>query len=106
MSYDAFVLLCVAHGLGAPETEVVFAPPRKYRADYLFRAARVIVEKNGAIWRGGAGGHSSGRGILRDYEKSNLAQLLGYRLFSFTPQQLVSGEAVEFLKGVFGGDKS
>ena len=99
MTYDPFLLLCAAHGLPVPETEVVFAPPRKFRADYLFRSAKVIVEKNGAVWM--KGGHSSGKGIMRDYEKSNLAQLLGWRLFSFTPQQLNSGEAVEFLKQVF-----
>ena len=99
MSYDPFVLLCVSHGLPAPETEVVFAPPRKFRADYCWPTAKVIVEKNGGIWE--KSGHSSGRGLLRDYEKSNLAQLLGWRLFSFTPAQLNSGEAVEFLKQVF-----
>ena len=96
---DSFVLLCVAHGLPEPDVEVVFAPGRRYRADYCWRAARVIVERNGGIWK--KGGHSSGKGIMRDYEKSNLAQLLGWRLFSFTPQQLNSGEAVEFLKQVF-----
>lgn len=95
---DPFILLCVAHGLPMPETEVVFAPPRKFRADYLFRAAKVIVEQNGGIWT--KGGHSSGRGILRDYEKANLAQREGFKYFSYTPQQLASGAAVEELKAV------
>ena len=98
MAYDPFVLLCIAHGLDEPETEVVFAPPRKYRADYCWRAARVIVERNGGIWK--KGGHSSGTGLLRDYEKSNLAQLLGWTYLVYTPRQLDSGEAIEELKGV------
>lgn len=95
---DTFVLLCRAHGLPTPETEVVFAPPRKYRADYVFRDAKVIVEKNGGIWT--KGGHSSGRGILRDYAKSNLAQLEGWTYLVYTPQQLESGAAIEDLKAV------
>ena len=95
---DVFVLLCCANGLPAPETEVLFAPPRKYRADYLFRQAKVIVEQNGGIWKKGA--HSSGKGLLRDFAKSNLAQQLGFRYFVFTPQQMRSGEAVEALKEI------
>lgn len=98
MSFDPFVALCVAHGLPEPQTEVVFAPGRKFRADYLFPQQKVIVEQNGGIWT--KGGHSSGRGLLRDYEKLNLAQMLGFRYFVFTPQQLESGEAIEQLKAV------
>lgn len=95
---DSFVILCRAHGLPEPETEAEFIPGRKYRADYLWRHARLIVEQNGGIWR--KGGHSSGRGILRDYEKANLAQLEGYIYLQFTPQQIISGEAVEMVKQV------
>ena len=100
MSVDAFQLLCLAHGLPEPDTEVVFAPPRKYRADYCWLAQKVIVEQNGQIWK--KGGHSSGRGLLRDYAKSNLAQTLGFKYFVFTPQQMRSGEAIETLKDVLG----
>jgi hypothetical protein len=97
-AYDPFLLLLRAHGLPAPETEVVFAPPRKYRADYLWRAARVIVEQNGGVWT--IGGHSSGRGILRDYAKSNLAQLEGWMYLVYTPQQLRDGRALADLRTV------
>lgn len=106
MSYDAFLLLCKAHGLPIPETEVVFAPPRKWRADYLFRDAKVIVEREGGIFRGGPGGgqakggHSSAAGILRDMEKSNAAQALGYRYFRFQPRELDGGSALGLLKQV------
>ena len=98
MPIDPFILLCRAHGLPEPETEVVFAPPRKFRADYLFRAARVIVERNGGIWR--KGGHSSGVGLLRDYAKLNLAQVEGWRYLIYTPKQLTSGQAIEDLKAL------
>lgn len=97
---DAFVLLCIAHGLGEPEREVVFAPPRKFRADYCWRHERVIVERNGGLWQ--KSGHSSGRGIMRDYAKSNLAQIQGWRYLVYTPTQLDSGAAIDDLKQVLG----
>lgn len=100
--YDPFLLLCKAEGLPEPETEVVFAPPRKYRADYLFRAAMVIVEREGGLWAGGRAGmaHAMPSAILRDMERSNLAQSLGFCYFRFTPTQLDTGEAVRFLKAL------
>ena len=79
--------------------EVVFAPPRKFRADYCWPAEKVIVEQNGGIWR--KGGHSSGRGLLRDYAKSNLAQIEGWLYLTYTPQQLVDGTALADLAVVF-----
>lgn len=90
---DAFQLWCKAHGLPVPAREVAFATPdRKYRADYYFPAHGVIVEVNGGIWRTGA--HSSGRGLLRDYSKMNLAQVLGYRYLTYTPAQLAGPQCL------------
>lgn len=101
--FDAFVLLCRAHGLPDPETEVVFAPPRKWRADYLWRSAMVIVERDGGLFAKGRAGmaHAMPTAIRRDMEKANAAQLLGYVYLRYTPQQLTSGQAVEDLKQVF-----
>lgn len=102
MKRDAFMLLCVAHGLPKPEAEVTgLIPQRRFRVDYLFREARLVVEKNGQIWK--KGGHSSGTGLLRDYEKNNLLTLAGYRVLTFTPQQLDSGDCMELLKILLRG---
>jgi len=106
MKPDRFLALIQAHGLPLPQTEFKFAEAigRKFRADYCWPAAMVIVERNGGIFRGGkgggsaVGGHSAGVGILRDMEKSNLAQLLGYVYLQFTPQQLDSGAALEQIR--------
>ena len=66
---DPVVLLCRWHRLPAPEMEVSgLVPGRRFRVDYCWRAARLVLEQNGAIWCGGRGGHSSGTGLLRDYE--------------------------------------
>ena len=104
MAADLFLALLQAHGLPLPETEQVFAPPRRWRADYLWRAQMVIVEREGGIWmrnaKTGAGAHALPSNIIRDMEKGNAAQLLGYVYLRYTPQQLQSGAAVEQLKAV------
>lgn len=103
---DPVVLLCQAYDLPLPEREVEFHPVRHWRADYLWRAPRVIVEVDGGLFRGGkgggfaVGGHSSARGILRDMEKANAAQLHGYRVFRVTPQQATDGTLLAILQQV------
>lgn len=99
---DPFLLLIRAHGLPLPQQEYPFLKPtRKFIADYCWPDAMLIIEKNGQIWK--KGGHSSGRGLLRDYEKSNLAQMQGWTYLQFTPQQLERGDALPYLRDVFGG---
>lgn len=103
-SPDRFLDLLRAHGLPLPECEVTFAPPRRWRADYLWRAALVIVERDGGIFmrtaKTGQGAHSLPTNILRDMEKGNAAQLLGYVYLRYTPQQLDSGEVLAVLKDI------
>lgn len=101
--FDPFLALLEAAGLPAPETEAEFIEGRKFRADYLWRAPKVIIEKNGGIWA--KGGHSSGVGLLRDYEKSNLANAAGWCYLTFTPKQLNSGECLPLLRILLGGEQ-
>ena len=103
--FDAFLALVQAHGLPAPLTEYVFAPPRRFRADYCWPLPLgVIVEREGGLYRGGRsprtaiGGHSSVAGITRDMEKSNAAQLLGYCYLRFAPRELDSGAALPVIR--------
>lgn len=97
-------LICQAYGLPQPETEVVFHPARKWRADFLWRAEKVILEQEGGFFRGGKhggtqiGGHSSAGGIRRDMEKSNAAQLMGYRYFRVEPRDVENGKIAELLR--------
>jgi hypothetical protein len=104
---DAVVLLCRAHGFPLPETETRFHPSRRWRADYLWRDARVILEVDGGMYRGvkgggtAIGGHSSVVGILRDMEKANAAQLCGYVFLRATPQQVTRGDVAALLRQAF-----
>jgi hypothetical protein len=105
---DAIVLLCRAHRWPEPETEQRFHPTRKWRADYLWRDARVILEVDGGIYRGGKGGgtelggHSSVGGILRDIDKANAAQLCGFLYLRTTPAHVRRGDVVGLLRQALG----
>lgn len=81
--------------IGIPFTPQFQAiPGRQFRFD--FKVGRILVEVNGGIWQ--KGGHSTGRGISRDYEKNNLATMEGYKVLTFTADTIHSGEAVNMIE--------
>lgn len=103
MKLDPFLLLLRAHGLPLPECEVRFAPPRQWRADYLWFQQRLIIEREGGLFSANVhakAAHASPVHILRDMEKSNAAQLLGFKYLRYTPRQLDSGEVLDVLRVV------
>ncbi len=72
---------------------------RQWRADYaVWRRGRsaVLVEFEGGVWT--MGRHTRGKGFIADLEKYNTASAMGFRIFRFTPQQVLRGEAKEFIK--------
>ena len=92
-----------AHQLAAPGlTGYLRAYPavqrRKFRWDFCWEKenVRLLVEINGGTFT--KGGHSTGTGIRRDYEKNNLAQLAGWRCLMFDGKMVRSGEAVEMVR--------
>jgi very-short-patch-repair endonuclease len=76
--------------------EYVYSPPRKFRADFAFPAARLLAEIQGGIFTGQA--HGSVKGVLADIERLNAATLAGWRLLRFTPQAVKSGEALQLIE--------
>lgn len=96
-----------AKGLPEPRTEFLAIPGRKFRYDaawvnpapgiHIYGPGKgLLVECNGATWV--EGGHSTGYGIRRDYEKMILAQLNGWRIFMFTRDQIESGKAIQWIE--------
>lgn len=65
-----------------------FAPPRKWRFDVAWLKQKVAIEINGGIFRRGR--HSRGAGQVKDFEKLNEAQRLGWVVFQFGTNQLSS----------------
>lgn len=66
-----------------PETEYVFAPPRKWRFDYCWPKQKVALEIEGGVWTRGR--HTRGSGFLKDMEKYNTAARMGYLVLRTTP---------------------
>lgn len=68
---------------------------RKHRWDVAFLPELLAVEVNGGVWTRGAHGHPTT--IIRNMEKTNLGAKLGWLILAFTPQQVKSGEALNFI---------
>lgn len=79
-----------------PETEVVFAPPRKFRLDYAWVEQKLGLEVDGGVWSGGA--HGRGTGIMRDQEKTCIAAGLGWRILRCTPSKLATSETLDYIE--------
>lgn len=67
-----------------PLTEHPIVPKRKFRADFAFPEAMLIVEVDGGQWLPNGGRHNRDS----DREKLNLAALHGWRVMRFSTQQL------------------
>ncbi len=80
--------LCRAHGLPVPEPEFRFAPPRRWRFDYLW-CGWLALEVQGGLWTGGR--HVRGAALLKEHEKLNEAAIRGYAVLFCTPAQIEDG---------------
>jgi len=67
-------------------SEYRFNPDRRYRFDFCHLESRVAIEINGGRWV--KSGHSSGKGLMRDYEKNNLATLDRWWVFYLCDDQI------------------
>ncbi|MDE2102861.1 MAG: hypothetical protein KGL39_36795 [Patescibacteria group bacterium] len=91
--------------LGGPEleSEVRFAPPRRWRFDFIHAPSRAAVELEGGIAQGGR--HVRPLGFARDAEKYNAAQTMGYRVFRLSRVNLTNDPVgtltpiIEFMRG-------
>jgi hypothetical protein len=90
-----FDALCKEHGLPVPVQEYPFAPPRKWRADYCFEDW-LLVEKVGGVWT--RGHHSRGQTQIDDMTRRNEAQILGFCVLEFTPEQFDDGSAFAVIR--------
>lgn len=86
--------------------EFYFSTERLYRFDYCIpllkdgKVVKIAIEQEGGIWAKGNSGHSSGTGIMRDMEKSNLAQSQGWIVIRRTPDQMLTSATIEIVKRV------
>lgn len=90
---------CRALGLPEPELEYRFCD-RRWRFDAAWPAYMVALEYDGGTWSGGR--HVTGRGHESDARKRNAAILLGWRVFTTTPN--MAAEMADILSEALGHD--
>jgi len=93
MSFDSkherdFYLACQAEGLPEPEQQYKFCKTRKFRADFCWPFAKLLVEIEGGEWMR-KGRHTSGKGYTQDCEKYNLATIEGWRVLRFSGGMII-----------------
>lgn len=74
---------------------VGYIPGRKFRADFLFRSVRLVVEFQG--WASGYGPHGGIQKAKADVEKRALEASLGWRSLPVTTGTVKSGEAIRLI---------
>lgn len=95
---------CELAGLPLPLAEYRFHSTRRWRADFCWPEARLMVEVDGGVFTGGR--HTRGSGWLRDQEKLNSAAVLGYHVLHVTPRQVADGTALTWIDSFFRERKS
>lgn len=83
---EVVLALCREYGIVAPVAEYAFHAKRRWRADYCWVEARILLEIDGGIWIKGR--HVNPQGFLDDCEKLNNATLLGFRVLRYPPEKL------------------
>lgn len=90
------------------ESEFQFATGRKWRFDYiLIHVPPTAIEIEGGVfgsydkvgrWTAAQGRHNRATGYEQDLVKYNHGVALGWRIFRFSTNQILKGEARAFLK--------
>ena len=78
--------------------EFRFCDKRRFRFDFCNVEKKIAIEIEGGIFANGR--HTRGTGYLKDMEKYNLAQEMGFKVFRYTPQQITKIETLEQIKRV------
>lgn len=68
--------------------EYRFHPTRRWRFDYAWPGLKVVLEKEGGVFMGGRGRHTSGKGFTDDCEKYSVAASMGWLVIRATTTQI------------------
>jgi len=79
--------------------EYVFAKPRRWRFDYAWPERMVAIEYEGLFCKRSR--HTTPKGFSNDREKYNEAQLMGWKVFSFTAIMVGDGRAYRQIEEIF-----
>lgn len=90
-AWDQFDQYLCLGGFGVVEHEHRFHPTRKWRFDWAIPEQSIAFEYDGIM--GGQASHASIAGILRDSEKINEAQRLGWDVYRVNAKSIGDGSA-------------
>lgn len=99
---EDFALQLQRPDIPVPVREFAFHPSRKWRSDFAWPAARLLVEVDGGTYGAGrASGHTSVSGMARDREKDAAAAILRYHVIRVDAKAVRSGQGVEWVAQFF-----
>ena len=93
---EKVVAFFVKLGCAKPVFEYAFHPLRDWRFDLAWPSKKIALEVHGGLYTGGR--HNTPEGFLKDMEKENAANLMGWHVFKTTPRFLCSFGTVAMIK--------
>ena len=102
LTKHAFLQLLKNNNIPAPQTEVLFAQPRKFPADYFWRCNGIalMLELQGGVEGSARSGHNSISGMKRDREKLNIASSLHIFTLQVSYKELIAPETIAQIKQI------
>lgn len=102
LTKQAFLQLLKNNNIPAPQTEVLFAQPRKFRADYFWRCNGIalMLELQGGVEGSARSGHNSISGMKRDREKLNIASSLHIFTVQVSYTELIAPKTINYIKKI------
>lgn len=80
------------------DCEYRFHPVRKWRFDIAIPSIKLAIEYHGGLFMTRRGGHQSVKGTRNDWEKLNEAQILGWLVLQFGPDETRTGTAMQVIE--------
>lgn len=102
LTKQAFLQLLKNNNIPAPQTEKLFAQPRKFKADYFWsvNGTRLMLELQGGVEGSARSGHNSISGMKRDREKLNIASSLHIFTVQVSYKELIAPETIAQIKKI------
>ncbi len=102
LTKQAFLQLLKNNNIPAPQTEKLFAQPRKFKADYFWsvNGTRLMLELQGGVEGSARSGHNSISGMKRDREKLNIASSLHIFTVQVSYTELIAPETINYIKKI------
>ncbi len=94
----ALIMQLNAEKIGGWCREYQFHPTRKWRADFAWIGAMLLVEIEGAVYVQGR--HSRGAGMEADCEKYSEAACLGFKVIRVTTRMVKNGKALDYIQRI------